>query len=549
MIAAWMLYGTVVAALVGVGALALERGARLIGRAGRWCWVGAMIVSLALPVAAWLRPRVLQPVPITLQAADGTLEAAPPVILTAPSIRYRSGHTWSWGDLNRPLAAGWALVSFAMLAWFALASRRLARMRKSWRAGGGFLISDNVGPAVVGFLRCEVVVPAWSLGLSPEQRALLLAHEAEHVAAHDSRLLLVSAAMLALVPWNAGLWWQFSRLRLAIELDCDDRVLRAHPDRVRYGRLLLDVGAKAARTLLPVTAFHEPTSSLERRIRSMTSIRPKRAGLIAGMMALAAVISTVIACEAPRPTAPGRQDAAAAKLSPDVDSLTLLPWVRDGLQKAWSNLLAEKSGEPVEVWFFADSAHRVLGSQARPAMTEHGQPSLAQVQEAMGAGPGSGSVRAIAIGGAHGWARSNVSVIWVTLRDTSGLHEIQERLTRAMAAAEHAEPSVTERRREEAARSSAEEEIRARLREAVAKYYPRYLTQRADPPVVLWFSEGTGNGVLRHEQTLRTSGEGVGPVPQDLGGAGLFKGWLTVGAISEHRTDVTLVWVHPGQPE
>ena len=56
MIATWMLYGTIVAILAGLGALALDRGARLLGRAGRWCWVGAMVVTLAIPVAAWLRP-------------------------------------------------------------------------------------------------------------------------------------------------------------------------------------------------------------------------------------------------------------------------------------------------------------------------------------------------------------------------------------------------------------------------------------------------------------------------------------------------------------
>ena len=61
MIATWMLYGTVVALLAGLGALALETGCRLLSRAGRWCWVGAMVIALALPVVAWLRPVPLVP--------------------------------------------------------------------------------------------------------------------------------------------------------------------------------------------------------------------------------------------------------------------------------------------------------------------------------------------------------------------------------------------------------------------------------------------------------------------------------------------------------
>lgn len=541
MIATWMLYGTAVAILAGLGAAALERGARVLNRAGRWCWIGAMIVALALPAAAWFRPQALPPVVLRMPTPTGLVEAAPPVTITAPSIRYHTKHQWTWSDLNGPLAGVWVLLTLGMLAWFALASRRLARLRKSWRAEGGFLVSENVGPAVVGFLRCEVVVPGWSLELSPEQRQLLLAHEAEHVAAHDSRLLLAAAVVLALVPWNVGLWWQFARLRLAIELDCDERVLRSFPDRSRYGRLLLDVGAKAARTLLPVTAFHEPMSSLERRIRSMTTIRPKKAGLIAGVMALGAVAALFIACEAPRPTAPPRQQAAA-KLAPDVDSLALLPWVKEGLQKHWSELMAQKSGDPVDVWFYADSTHRILGSQVRLAVAEHGLPSLDQVNEALGEGA-SQFVRGVTIGTAHGWARSNVSIVWVTLHDSSGVRQLEERVAR-YGAGEHTEPAVTERMRAGAVTAREAEESQARLHEAVAKYYPQYLTQQANPPVVLWFTDGSPSGAVHHEQTLRTAGEGVGPVPPDMGGGGLFKGWLTIGAIAEHRTDVTLVWVH-----
>ena len=39
-------------------------------------------------------------------------------------------------------------------------------------------------------------------------------------------LVLHAAALLALVtPWNLALWWLNRRLRLAVELDCDARVL------------------------------------------------------------------------------------------------------------------------------------------------------------------------------------------------------------------------------------------------------------------------------------------------------------------------------------
>lgn len=287
MIAAWMLYSTAVALLAGLGAMALERGARVLGRAGRWYWVGGMVVTLVLPVAGWLQPAALRAV-------------TPPATFTH-SVAWTLG---VWTRLDRPLAAAWGVTTLIMLAWLAVSSVRLTRLRRSWRLDGEHLISRNVGPAVVGFVKARVVLPEWSLGLDAKQRDLLLAHERQHLAAHDPRLLVASAALVALVPWNIGLWWQFRRLRLAVELDCDQRVLRGRPDRATYGRLLLEVGARAARAALPLTAFHEPMSSLERRIRTMTSPRSRRPRLLAAGLAVLAAAAAFVACEAPQPTAP-----------------------------------------------------------------------------------------------------------------------------------------------------------------------------------------------------------------------------------------------------
>lgn len=535
MIATWMLYGTAVALLVGIGALALERGARLLSRAGRWCWVGAMVVTLALPAVARFQPRILPPV-ITLPTQNGgTLTATPPVRIEAPAITYRTSPPLTWSDLNRPLAYGWGLLSLGLLAWFGIGTWRLRRMRRSWRADGDVLVSENVGPAVVGFLKCRVVVPEWSLDLGAQQHELLMAHEAEHLAAHDSQLLLLAAAVLALVPWNPGFWWQFRRLRLAIELDCDSRVLRRRPDPAAYGRLLLDVGARATRSVVPVAAFHEPSSSLEKRIRSMTAQRPKRAGLLAALMAVVAGGTGFFACEAPRPTAPaanreafvvqtkeeegraastfiadsvrhyfpagvpnnvyvwfvlspenhvlrygttlrrgpfpevgarvaGREDLRlfrlpdadsvvpaytpartltvtmigkgalgpgsepvywvvlrdtsrpAAQLSPGVDSVALLPWVRDGMKQYYPDLLAAKNGPPMEVWFVSDAQRHVLKTRVVPLDSIAGI-SLGPTHliESVFPGIANGTVRSITSGGVHGWARSNVRVVWVTV--------------------------------------------------------------------------------------------------------------------------------------
>ena len=63
----------------------------------------------------------------------------------------------------------------------------------------------------------RIVVSAWVLDLPPERRALVLAHEREHVAARDPLLLTAGALVLALTPWNATLSYALRRLHLAVE--------------------------------------------------------------------------------------------------------------------------------------------------------------------------------------------------------------------------------------------------------------------------------------------------------------------------------------------
>ena len=64
------------------------------------------------------------------------------------------------------------------------------------------LLAEDVGPAVVGFLRSQIVLPRWALEAGENQRRMMLRHEQEHLAARDPRLILFGAAMLVLMPWN-----------------------------------------------------------------------------------------------------------------------------------------------------------------------------------------------------------------------------------------------------------------------------------------------------------------------------------------------------------
>lgn len=308
MIAAWMVYAAALALVLGTAALALERALRLGDRPGRWPWAGALAASTLLPAALALAPA---PAPTAEEPVTGV-----PAELVLPRRAARDAGTLphrvglpetlreAGARLEQPLRWLWPASSALLFAWVLASALRLRRKRRRWRAetldGVPVLISRDTGPAVVGWLPSRVVLPRWTLELDPAPRALLLAHEREHQRARDPWLLLGALAALVAMPWNPALWWQLRRLRLAVEADCDRRVLR-RADVGAYGALLLEVGRRGSRLPLAAAAFSEPLSFLERRIRMMTQPQPRAARLRAGALAGGTVLLLVAACEAPRP--------------------------------------------------------------------------------------------------------------------------------------------------------------------------------------------------------------------------------------------------------
>lgn len=213
--------------------------------------------------------------------------------------------------LDRPLlilwiagATLWAAALLSSAAW-------IVRRARNWRSmmvdSVHVLVSDNVGPALVGILTPRIVLPAWALDLAPSERALILAHELEHRRAHDPLLLLGGALLLVAMPWNAPLWYALGRLRLAIEADCDRRVLRARPDVRAYCALLLQAGSNArprralfSRSLALTLAAR--AGSLSRRIDLMTTPTVQRWNLRVLRSALLGAAGASVAYALPAPT-------------------------------------------------------------------------------------------------------------------------------------------------------------------------------------------------------------------------------------------------------
>ncbi|HYH82848.1 MAG TPA: M56 family metallopeptidase [Longimicrobium sp.] len=309
MIAHWMLYCVAVGMLLSAGAAALEMALRPLGRATRWVWAGALLLSLAIPAGVRTFGSIRPPAPVS-----GLVQALPLEVgggaVTAPARRPRGwlAEAVDPRRLETPLAVLWIASSAAAALALAGMACALARRRRAWSAaevdGVPVLVSADVGPAVVGLFRSRIVLPRWAVEAEAGARALVLRHEQEHVRAGDPRLLAAALAAAVLTPWNPAVWWQLRRLRLAVEVDCDARVL-ARADVHAYGSVLLEMGRRTAHTRLAASAaFAEPVSTLERRLRIMTAPRVRRPLLrAAGFGAVAAALAAA-ACETPAPMQP-----------------------------------------------------------------------------------------------------------------------------------------------------------------------------------------------------------------------------------------------------
>ena len=262
MIASWMLYAFAIGVLVTVAAFAAEHALTARGQPTRFVWAAALILSIAWPVGAAVA-RLLPAPPQPVSVLPFT------IVVQAPSI-----------DTGEPAALDRAALIDRGLAALWLGLSALRHARAAWKRGrvNGMPVqlSDNVGPAVVGLRPMDVVLPKWILSLDEPLREIVLRHEEEHRSARDPYLLLGGVIAVALMPWNVALWIQARRLRLAIEMDCDARVLRAHPSPERYGMLMLTIAQRrSVSPALFAPMLSEPTTNLERRILAMRTTTRK----------------------------------------------------------------------------------------------------------------------------------------------------------------------------------------------------------------------------------------------------------------------------------
>lgn len=346
MIALWMVYMLSAGTLIALACHLVEPLARGAGRGARGVWASGMVLVLVAGAVA-LRPPGLQPddsVTVTRAndaPAEGSIgEFARPsersawttlaarlqaqVAGTSRAINQRAADAARrLAPLDRPLLALWLLATTVLAALAiraALVARRLRHgLERREIAGAPVMLTEDLGPSAIGTRDGVILLPRWALELDDALLRLVVRHEREHLEARDPLLLLAALGAVLLLPWELPLWWCWRRLRLAIEMDCDRRVLREQGDVRRYAQLLLlttqraHSGPHASRSVMTVVAPLQPNvPDLGRRILAMTEPRtvrsPRRTALVTAVASV--ILGAAFVLPAPRLARAQRAPAA-----------------------------------------------------------------------------------------------------------------------------------------------------------------------------------------------------------------------------------------------
>lgn len=303
-----ILYVNAIGILLGLVGLLTERALPSTWPR-RWLW--CLIIPASLFVPGFY--RVHHAVSLT-ELSVGHSTATPLYQALASPWLAAMGPDW-WTRVqtwDSSINVVWRIASWSLVLWGVVCAlcvfsivRRSRRPHASMGSpilidGVPVLVTGSVGPATVGVMRSRVLVPRWVLALPVAQRRYVVRHEEEHRRAHDATLLFFASLTLVLVPWNLALWWQLRRLHLAVEMDCDDRVVAALGDARAYGEMLLEVAQNVGRGPRLQPALLGGVGMLERRLTSLMAPEPMRlAQRIFLPIAVAALL--IVALSTPHP--------------------------------------------------------------------------------------------------------------------------------------------------------------------------------------------------------------------------------------------------------
>jgi beta-lactamase regulating signal transducer with metallopeptidase domain len=258
-------------------------------------------LALAVAVLAVMALRIPVRRVFGAEIAYG-LWAVPPVAALATVLPARIDDdapeihalTAALADWSVPALLIWALGAVLIVAALAVAQARFMKAARKGRAG----------PAVVGVIAPRILMPTDEGAYTAEERALIRAHEHEHVVRCDPRAGALAALIQALCWFNPLVHVGVHLMRLDQELACDAAVLRRRPrDRALYAKTLLKT--QLAAQPLPFGCYWPSRGQhpLEVRIGALRTA-PRLDGLIGSSLVGTAVVGTAIAAWNLQPPAP-----------------------------------------------------------------------------------------------------------------------------------------------------------------------------------------------------------------------------------------------------
>lgn len=320
----WMLWAIATGVLFGLAGHVLELVARASERPGRWVWIGVIAGSIGLQLRSVLGE------PDEAGGASTSAAVGDQPVAWWSQVEVALGPA-SLDRVEPFLGFAWLAASCFLLAGliggFVRLHQRAARWPRLRIGEHEVLVSEGFGPALIGFTSPRIVVPRPVLDRHPSAVPTICQHEAEHRAEGDGWIFAAGALLIAVFPWNLALWWQLGRLRTAVEMDCDQRVLRSGVPRGDYARTLLALGQRETGWSAVPTFLHPP---LERRLDMLVRGVRKKGPLvtIAGVCAGAALI--IGACSATSPTlevgageAEATEPAVPGLIPPEIQSVSL----------------------------------------------------------------------------------------------------------------------------------------------------------------------------------------------------------------------------------
>lgn len=333
-----------------------------------WLLVPAIVLAVALPRASTPAPAVQTRI---AAAAPAEAVAAPAVVPVAaePALGglldiERPDFMPNPAEFAGPILAFWAFGALAYAGVLILGQRRFVRamgpLRVEQRAEGRVYHAarPDIGPALVGAFSPRVILPGdFAERFTPEEQAVVVAHERVHLTAGDAQINLIVAAARALLWFHPLVHIAARLIRADQELACDETVVARLPALRRlYAEAMLKTQFAAGPAPLGCHWLAGNKQELRRRIARL-KLTPNRARRIGGViLATGLAISGGALAWACQPAS----EAPSAESAPDVSNSTrdLLRAIEAGDHPHAAALIA--AGADVNGWTPGDGSPLIL---------------------------------------------------------------------------------------------------------------------------------------------------------------------------------------------